>query len=46
MIDGMERNRYRVMVGSDSAFMDFLYRLSPQRAANFIFQQMKSLLPQ
>jgi short-subunit dehydrogenase len=45
MIDGMERNRYRVMVGSDSAFMDFLYRLNPQRAANFIFQQMKSLLP-
>ncbi len=46
MIDGMEKNRYRVMVGSDSAFIDFIYRLNPQRAANFIFKQMKSLLPE
>ena len=44
LIDGIEQNRYRVLVGSDAAFMDFIYRLSPQRAANFIYQQMKSLL--
>lgn len=44
IIDGIEQNRYRVLVGSDAAFMDFLYRLSPQRAANFIYKQMKSLL--
>ena len=45
IIDGIEQDRYRVLVGSDAAFMDFLYRLSPQRAANFIFKQMQSLLP-
>jgi short-subunit dehydrogenase len=44
MIEAMEKDRYRVLVGSDSKFMDFIYRLNPQRAANFIFQQMKSLL--
>jgi short-subunit dehydrogenase len=46
IIDGIEQNRYRVLVGSDAKFMDFIYRLSPQRAANFIYQQMKSLLPE
>ncbi len=46
IIDGMERNRYRVLVGSDSAVMDVLYRLSPRRAAGLIFKQMQSLLPQ
>ncbi len=46
IIDGMERDRYRVLVGSDSAFMDVLYRLSPRRAAGLIFKQMQSLLPQ
>ena len=44
MVEGMEKNRYRVLVGSDAAFMDFIYRLNPQRAANFIYKQMKSLL--
>jgi NAD(P)-dependent dehydrogenase (short-subunit alcohol dehydrogenase family) len=46
IIDGMERNRYRVLVGSDSALMDLLCRLSPRRAAGLIFKQMQSLLPQ
>ncbi len=46
IVDGIEQNRYRVLVGSDAAFMDLLYRLSPQRAANFIYKQMKSLLPE
>lgn len=44
IVDGIEKNRYRVLVGSDSKFMDFLYRFNPQFAANFIFKQMKSLL--
>jgi short-subunit dehydrogenase len=44
IIDGIEQDRYRVLVGSDAAFMDFIYRLNPQRAANFIYKQMKSLL--
>ena len=46
ILEGMERNRYRILVGSDSRFMDFLYRVSPERAARFIYQQMKSLLPE
>lgn len=45
IVEGIEKNRYRVLVGSDSRFMDFLYRFNPQYAANFIFNQMKSLLP-
>ena len=46
IVDGIERDRYRVFVGSDAAFMDLIYRLSPERAANYIFKQMKSLLPE
>ncbi len=46
ILDGMERNRYRVLVGSDATFMDFLYRLSPERAARLIYRQMKALLPE
>lgn len=44
MIDALERKTYRVMVGSDAAFMDKLSRLSPLRAAKTIYTQMKSLL--
>jgi hypothetical protein len=44
IVDGIQRNRYRVMVGSDATFLDRFYRLSPERAAHFIFKQMKSLL--
>ena len=46
IVDGIERDRYRVFVGSDAAFMDLISRLSPERAANYIFKQMKSLLPE
>lgn len=44
IIEGIEQNRYRVLVGSDAAFMDLIYRVSPRRAANFIFNQMKALI--
>lgn len=46
ILDGMERNRYRILVGSDARLMDFLYRLSPEYAARLIYKQMKSLLPE
>jgi NAD(P)-dependent dehydrogenase (short-subunit alcohol dehydrogenase family) len=46
IVDGIEKDRYRVMVGSDATFLDRFYRFSPQRAANFIFRQMQSLLPE
>jgi len=44
IIDGIEKDRYHLYVGKDAAFMNFLYRLSPQRAAKTIFNQMRSLL--
>lgn len=44
MIDGMEKNAFRVLVGPDSKLMDAVYRLNPQRAVAFITNQMKDLL--
>ena len=44
IINGIERDQYRILVGSDAKFMDFIYRLNPKRAANFIFKQMQALL--
>jgi len=46
IIDGIEKDRYSIFVGRDAAFMDLIYRLSPKRAANYIFRQMQSLLPE
>ncbi|MDO8963963.1 MAG: SDR family oxidoreductase [Coriobacteriia bacterium] len=45
ILDGMEKNAYRVMVGSDAKMLDRLSRLSPLKAATIIYQQMRSLLP-
>jgi NAD(P)-dependent dehydrogenase (short-subunit alcohol dehydrogenase family) len=44
MLDGIEKDSYRVLVGSDAKMMDLLYRLTPKGAANLIFKQMQSLL--
>ena len=44
VLDGMERNSFRVLVGRDAKLMDALYRLSPRRATGFIAGQMKALL--
>lgn len=44
IVDGMAKDKYRVLVGSDAAMMDRLYRLAPAFAADFIARQMKSLL--
>lgn len=44
IIDGMTKNRFRVLVGSDSKLVDFLYRLNPRSAAAFIADKMKNLL--
>jgi short-subunit dehydrogenase len=41
IIGGMENNLYRVLVGKDAKFMDFLYRLNPKAAAAFISKRMK-----
>ena len=45
IVDAIEQDRFSIFVGSDVSFMDLLYRLSPRRAAEFIYRQMKSLLP-
>jgi short-subunit dehydrogenase len=44
IVDGMEKNAYRVIVGGDARLMDRLYRIAPARAAGFIAKQMKDLL--
>jgi NAD(P)-dependent dehydrogenase (short-subunit alcohol dehydrogenase family) len=44
IVGAMERDRYRVLVGRDAVAMDLLYRVSPQRAAELIFRQMRALL--
>lgn len=41
IIEGMESDCYRVLVGSDSKFLDFFYRLNPKAAAAFISKKMK-----
>jgi short-subunit dehydrogenase len=44
ILDGMEKDAYRVLFGSDARLMDRLYRANPRRAAAFIARQMRSLL--
>jgi short-subunit dehydrogenase len=45
IVDGMEKNKYHILIGSDAKMMDFLCRLMPERAAKIIYSQMRSLLP-
>jgi short-subunit dehydrogenase len=45
ILDGMERDARRVMVGPDAKLMDRLTRLSPDWAATLIYKQMRRLLP-
>ncbi len=44
IVNGIEHDKFRILVGSDSRFMDFIYRLSPKYATNLISKQMKNLL--
>ena len=44
IIEGMEKDSYRILVGKDASFMDLIYRLNPKRAANFINKKMHALL--
>lgn len=44
MISSIEKNKTRIWVGKDSAFLDTLYRMSPGFATNFIAKQMEKLL--
>jgi short-subunit dehydrogenase len=44
ILEGIEKNRYHIMVGRDAKLMDRLVRLMPERAAKIIYSQMRSLL--
>lgn len=44
IVQGMESDRYQVILGRDARLMDVLYRLDPRRAAALIYGQMRSLL--
>jgi short-subunit dehydrogenase len=45
IVDAMERDAFRVTVGSDATMLDRLARLAPKKAAELIAKQMKDLLP-
>jgi short-subunit dehydrogenase len=42
MIEGIEKDKFRVLVGKDARFLDAFYRLSPERAVKFIVKKMGS----
>lgn len=44
IINGIEKDKAQIFTGSDSKFMNRLYRLRPVYATKFIAKQMKSLL--
>jgi short-subunit dehydrogenase len=44
IIKGIEKNKYRVLVGKDATMLDILYRISPRIATNFIGKMMKKTL--
>lgn len=41
MIDAIERNKFRVMVGKDASMLDYLYRFNPRMAVDLIVKKMK-----
>lgn len=43
MINAIEKNKYRVMVGSDARMLDIFYRISPRRAVNMIVKKMSGM---
>lgn len=44
IIEGVEKQRFHVVIGQDAKTMYFLSRLMPERAANLIYKNMKDLL--
>jgi short-subunit dehydrogenase len=45
IITGLNKNAYKIFIGSDAKAMDKLTRLMPERAAKIIYDNMKALLP-
>lgn len=44
MIDGIEKNKFRVLVGKDATMLDMLYRFNPKMAVDLIVKKMKSMI--
>lgn len=44
IVQGIKKEKYRILIGSDAKMMDWLYRLAPRRATELIAKQMKGLL--
>lgn len=44
IIQGMEKDKLKILVGKDAKFMNILYTLSPRRAIRFINKQMQGLI--
>ncbi|TNE46044.1 MAG: SDR family oxidoreductase [Deltaproteobacteria bacterium] len=44
MLNGIEKNRLHIFVGSDAKATNWMIRIAPKRAINFIQKQMKKLL--
>jgi NAD(P)-dependent dehydrogenase (short-subunit alcohol dehydrogenase family) len=45
IVDGMEKNKYHVLVGTDAKLMNILHRLAPKLAARIIASQLRVVLP-
>ncbi len=45
IVRGMERDQFQVYVGNDSRLMNLFYRLNPKWATRFMYNRMKTLLP-
>lgn len=45
IVDAMENDSYRVLVGRDATMMDWFYRFNPRRAAKLVYRQMRSIMP-
>ena len=44
ILNGIKREKFRILVGSDAKAMDTIYRLAPKSAVNLITKQMTDLL--
>ncbi len=44
MVSGIEKDKYRILVGKDARAMDKLSRLNPKGAAKLVYKKMKDLL--
>lgn len=44
ILDGMEKDKYHVLIGPDAKLMGLLTRISPKAAAKLIYKQMGGLL--